>query len=305
MKMIDSDITEGLELNFGNKEAAMEIIHQMARGEGFGVIVGQGIRTMKEIFAEKHGADPEILQDIGMEAKGLEFSEYVTKESLAQQGGYGLALKGPQHDEAWLIFLDMVQNLMPTFEQKAENLHWFPMFRTWFSLNGLCKLPWNDIVPEGNKNTPEPAKVIPHVENYAKYFYAVTGRKVTLSDIILVSERVYNFQRIFNLRMGFGRREHDNIPYRAVGPVTEEEYESRAERYDKQLRDKVDYPPEGRSTTEKLAALREYRESQYQQLKDAVYKRRGWNADGVPTLEKVKELGIDFPDVVELIKKFQ
>ena len=43
-----------------------------------------------------------------MEAKGLEFSEYMTKESLAQQGGYGLALKGPQHDEAWLIFLDMV-----------------------------------------------------------------------------------------------------------------------------------------------------------------------------------------------------
>ena len=43
-----------------------------------------------------------------MEAKGLEFSEYMTKESLAQQGKYGLALKGPQHDEAWLIFLDMV-----------------------------------------------------------------------------------------------------------------------------------------------------------------------------------------------------
>ena len=83
-----------------------------------------------------------------MESKGLEFSEYMTKESLAQQGGYGLALKGPQHDEAWLIFLDMVHNFMPTFEQKAEALHWFPMWRTWFGLNGLCKLPWNDVVPE-------------------------------------------------------------------------------------------------------------------------------------------------------------
>ena len=64
-----------------------------------------------------------------MEAKGLEFAEYVSKESLAQQGGFGLALKGLQHDEAWLIFLDMVHNFMPTFEQKAEALHWFPMFR--------------------------------------------------------------------------------------------------------------------------------------------------------------------------------
>ncbi len=305
MKLIDSTITGGLDLSFGNKEAAMEIIHQMAKGEGFGVIVGQGVRKMKEIFAEKCGADAKTLRDIGMEAKGLEFSEYVTKESLAQQGGYGLALKGPQHDEAWLIFLDMVQNLMPTFEQKAENLYWFPMFRTWFGLNGLCKLPWNDIIPEDNKNTPEPAKVIAHVQNYAKYFYAVTGQRVTIDDIVLMSERVYNFQRIFNLRMGFGRREHDNIPYRAVGPVTEEEYESRAERYDRELKAKVGYAPEGKSTKERLVALREYRESQYERLKDAVYKRRGWNENGVPTLKKVKELEIDFPDVVELLEKSQ
>ncbi len=305
MGLIDKNVTGGLELNFGNKEAAMELLHQMARGEGFGAVVGQGIRRMKKLFAEKYGADPKIMRDIGMEAKGLEFSEYVTKESLAQQGGYGLTLKGPQHDEAWLIFLDMVHNLMPTFEQKAEALHWFPMFRTWFGLNGLCKLPWNDIVPEDNKNTPEPAKVMAHVENYAKYFYAVTGRKVTTDDLISMSEKVYNFQRIFNLRMGFGTREHDDIPYRAVGPVTEEEYENHAEHYDKQLREKVGFDPNGKSTKEKLTVLRKYREAEYERLKDAVYKRRGWNYNGVPTLEKVRELGIDTPDVVKLIEKFQ
>ncbi len=305
MGLIDKVVTGGLELNFGNKEAAMELLHQMARGEGFGVVVGQGIRRMKRLFAEKYGANLKVMQDIGMEAKGLEFSEYVTKESLAQQGGYGLALKGPQHDEAWLIFLDMVHNLMPTFEQKAEALYWFPMFRTWFGLNGLCKLPWNDIVPENNKNTSEPAKVMGHVENYAKYFYAMTGRKVTADDLILMSEKVYNFQRIFNLRMGFGTREHDDIPYRAVGPVTEEEYESHAEHYDKQLQEKIGFNPDGKSTTEKLRVLRKYREEEYERLKDAVYKRRGWNHNGVPTLKKVRELGIDLPDVMELIGKFQ
>jgi aldehyde:ferredoxin oxidoreductase len=305
MGLIKKEVTGGLEFNFGDKEAAMELLHQMARGEGFGVVVGQGIRRMKKFFAEKYGADAKMMRDIGMEAKGLEFSEYITKESLAQQGGYGLALKGPQHDEAWLIFLDMVNNLMPTFEQKAEALYWFPMFRTWFGLNGLCKLPWNDIVPEDNKNTAEPAKVMAHVENYVKYFYAVTGRKVTADDLIKMSEKVYNFQRIFNLRMGFGTREHDDIPYRAVGPVTEEEYESHAERYDKQLREKVGFNPEGKSTKEKLEALRKYREAEYEKLKDAVYKRRGWNRNGVPTLKKVKELGIDTSDVVKLIEKFQ
>jgi aldehyde:ferredoxin oxidoreductase len=302
MGLIDKTATDGLDLRFGNKEVALELVHQMATGKGFGAVVGQGVRQMKKLFAEKYGANPQVLQDIGMEAKGLEFSEYVTKESLAQQGGYGLALKGPQHDEAWLIFLDMVHNLMPTFEQKADNLHWFPMFRTWFGLNGLCKLPWNDVVPEDNKKTKEPAKVISHVENYAKFFSAVTGKQTAPEDIISMSERVYNFQRIFNLRMGFGTREHDNIPYRAVGPVTEEEYESRVERYDKQL-EKLGYNFKGETTKEKVAVLRKHREQEYEKLKDAVYKRRGWTSNGVPTVEKVKTLGIDFPDIIALLKE--
>lgn len=305
MGIIDKKATGGLDLRFGNKEAALELLHQMSTGEGFGGIAGQGIRKMKNIFIKEYGADPEILQDIGMESKGLEFSEYMTKESLAQQGGYGLTLKGPQHDEAWLIFLDMVSNFMPTFEQKAEALYWFPMWRTWFGLNGLCKLPWNDIVPEDNSSTPEPAKVMKHVEWYVDYFSAVTGINVNSDELIKMSEKVYNFQRIFNLRQGFGRREHDNIPYRAMGPVTKEEYESRIDRYDAQLKALNILDPEGKGTEEKLKALRKYREAQYESLKDATYKRRGWTHDGVPTVKKVRELGIDSPDIIDLVAQYQ
>ncbi len=300
--LITGSHTGGLDLYFGNRAAALEIVHQMARGEGFGKLVGLGIRRMKAIFAKDFGADPRIMADIGMESKGLEFSEYMTKESLAQQGGYGLALKGPQHDEAWLIFLDMVHNFMPTFEQKAEALHWFPMFRTWFGLCGLCKLPWNDIIPEDNRQTAEPAKVMKHVQWYAEYFSSVTGREASPDDLIRMSEAVYNFQRVFNLRMGFGRRAQDSLPYRAVGPVTELEYESRAERYDKQLVETYQVDIAGKQTAEKVALLRKFREEQYEKLKDAVYQRRGWTADGIPTLSTVKRLGIDFPEVVALLK---
>ena len=62
---------------------------------------------------------------------------------------------------------------------------------------------------------------------------------------------------------------------------------------------------EGKDTEEKLKALRTYREDQYEKLKDAVYKRRGWTNDGVPTAEKVKELGIDLPGVLEVLAKYQ
>jgi len=302
MNQITSEHTGGMQLYFGNRLEALELVHQMARGEGFGTVVGEGIRRMKAIFTRDYGADAAILQDIGMESKGLEFSEYMTKESLAQQGGYGMALKGAQHDEAWLIFLDMVHNFMPTFEEKAEALHWFPMFRTWFSLCGLCKLPWNDIVPEDNKDTPEPAKVMKHVNWYADYFTSVTGRQASPNDLIAMSEAVYNFQRVFNLKMGYGRRDQDWIPYRAVGPVTVEEYESRQERYDRQLVDKYAMAIEGLSSEEKVAALRKHREAQYEKLQDAVYKRRGWTTDGIPTVSTVKRLGIDFPEVLDVLQ---
>jgi len=228
------------------------------------------------------------------------------KESLAQQGGYGLCNKGPQHDEAWLIFADMVNNQMPTFENKAEALHYFPMFRTWFGLMGLCKLPWNDVQDPSNKLEAEPGKFPGHVRNYIDIVEGVTGIKLDNASLIEVSERVYNYQRAFILRMGSGRRQHDAVPYRSLGPVTKEEYESRAEQYyDKQMREKIGVDPAGKSTEEKIKILRAYREDQYEKLVDAVYKRRGWTNDGIPTVEKLKSIGMDLPEVLEVVKKYQ
>jgi aldehyde:ferredoxin oxidoreductase len=300
--------TGGLELRFGDAEAALELLHQMGKGKGFGAVVGEGIRRMKTRFAQDYNADPTFLNDIGMECKGMEYSEYVTKESLAMQGGYGLANKGAQHDEAWLIFMDMVNKQLPTFEDKAEALHYFPMWRTWFGLNGLCKLPWNDIEPADNRTRHsgiEAAKVPEHVQNYCDLFSGITGVEVTPDDLILQSERVYNFQRVFNRRMGFGQRKHDVIPYRSMGPVTKEEYESRAERYDAQLREKVGIDPTGMSIEKKVEALRNYREAQYETLCAAVYHRRGWTKDGVPTIAILKRLGIDFPEVIAVVRPDQ
>jgi aldehyde:ferredoxin oxidoreductase len=119
-----------------------------------------------------------------------------------------------------------------------------------------------------------------------------------------MSESVYNFQRVFNIRLGSGLRQHDAIPYRSMGPVTREEYESRAERYDRQLKELVGLDPDNMTLDEKRVALRAYREDQYEQLIDAVYKRRGWTPQGVPTLQTLQRLRIDFPEVVEVVKPY-
>src|SRR6056297_3655372 len=306
--ILNKERTGGLELTFGNSEALLELIHQIAQGEGFGKIAGQGVRRCKKYLTEHYQADEDFLNDIGMECKGMEFSEYGTKESLAQQGGYGIANKGPQHDESWLIFMDQVNNQIPTFEDKAEALYYFPLFRTWFSLVGLCKLPWNDIEPADNKKKFSgitAAKVPEHVENYCWIFEGVTGKKISPEDIIQQSEAVHNFQRLLNLKMSFGTRKNDAIPYRAMGPVTKKEYDSNVELYDKQLEEKVGFSTKGKTVEEKISALRTYRESQYQSLCDVVYKRKGWDENGVPTLETIKKLKIDFPEVLEVWENYQ
>jgi len=326
--ILNKERTGGLDLSWGNSDAALELIHQIARGEGFGKIIGRGVKQLKKYFAEEYNLSEEeakFVNDIGMESKGLEFSEYITKESLAQQGGYGFALKGPQHDEAWLIFEDMVRNNMPTFEQKANALWWFPNWRTSFGLLGLCKLPWNDIVPEDNRefatgaiekdgmkvpdDLADPAKIPEHVLNYVEYYNAVTGRNINSVDYIIMSERVYNFQRSINLLLipeGVTYRDLDSIPYRAVGPVTEEEYLSREDEYYlKQLKEEAAIDATNLSTEEKMKELRKLREARYEKLKNAVYRRRGWTDMGVPTLEKLHELGMDFPELLELVKKYQ
>ncbi|OFX21338.1 MAG: aldehyde:ferredoxin oxidoreductase [Bacteroidetes bacterium GWA2_31_9b] len=303
--ILNEERTGGIKLNFGNADGAMEVLHQMARGEGFGKIAGMGVRKMKEYFAAQGWGDAQFMQDIGMENKGLEYSQYVSKESLAQQGGYAMTNKGPQHDEAWLIFMDMVNNQIPTFEKKAEALHYFPMFRTWFGLMGLCKLPWNDVEPVDNAKTDEPAKVPEHLDNYVTIYKAVTGNEFDKHELIRMSERVYNFQRVFNIRRGYGLRKNDAQPYRAAGPVTVEEYESRAERYDKQMKEIIGIDPVGKTSAEKVAITRKYREDRYEQLLDAVYNRRGWTANGVPTIQHLKELGMDLPEVIDVVKNLQ
>ena len=302
--ILNEERTGGLKLNFGNADAAMELLHELARGEGFGKTAGIGVRKLKEMFIEKGWGDPVFLKEIAMENKGLEYSQYVSKESLAQQGGYAMTNKGPQHDEAWLIFMDMVNNQIPTFEKKAEALHYFPMFRTWFGLMGLCKLPWNDVEPENNAETDEPAKVPEHVDNYVTIYKAVTGKSFDKTELIRMSERVYNFQRIFNLRRGYGKRIHDAQPYRAAGPVTKEEYLSLEEQYDNQMKEIIGIDPKGKTVEERMAITKKHRENQYEKLLDAVYERRGWNKNGIPTIQHLKNLGMDLPELIETVTPY-
>jgi len=302
----------GYELTFGNIDAVDRLLHEIANGEGFGKIVGQGVVRGKKWVAEKYAARNGISQDdalaelnkFAMEVKGLEFSMYVTKESLAQQGGYGFALKGPQHDESWLIFIDQVHKELPTFKDKANALKWFPLIRTWFNATGLCKLPWIDVRNPEAARTDEPAKNIPTLTYYLDYLNATTGSSKTLQDILDDSERLYILQKLINLRHGKGTRISDQIPLRAMGPVYFNEYESRAEYYDGWLREQLNDSEIPAAPEKKHELLVAKRIEAYQQLCDVVYEEKGFSSDGIPKRETVEKFGLMDEQAEQLLREF-
>lgn len=303
----------GYSLRWGERETALRLIHEIAAGKGFGRIAGKGIRFLKGWIAENYGrnnhGDRAVvlseLEKFGMECKGLEFSLYITKESLAQQGGYGFALKGAQHDEAWMIFMDQVNNELPNFELKAKALKWFPLFRTWFNATGLCKLPWIDIRHPEAASTPEPAKNLPSAQYFVEHYNGTVGTNKNLDDLLRDSERLYTLQKLINLKHGVGTREHDQIPLRAMSPVYLEEYRSRQERYDSQLAEIVggeDRLPA--DLQQRLDLLIGIRQRHYQELCDAVYEEKGYDRNGVPTQETLAAFGLLDAETQALIERY-
>lgn len=308
---LTSEDMDGLDLPWRDGEKMMEFLHAMALGScSFAKEAGKGIRHMKGWISSRAAkrlgkTEQEIYEELslfGMECKGLEFSMYITKESLAQQGGYGFALKGPQHDEAWLIAIDQLHKELPTFQHKAVALRWFPLFRTWFNMTGLCKLPWIDVRHPEAKHTELPYRNMPTVEYYVEFVNATLGTEKTIDDLLEESERVYTYQKLVNLRQGFGTREFDKIPLRAMAPVFDNEFQSRRDYYIEYLRDVAGLSVNGQSDAELLSELHNYRLKQYEGLTDAVYEEKGYDAHGIPTDETLEKFGLASAENMEIVK---
>jgi aldehyde:ferredoxin oxidoreductase len=302
----------GYALSWGDIEGVDRLLHETARGEGIGKICGQGVHRAKKWVAERYAgrtgtSQEEVLAELSnfaMEVKGLEFSMYLCKETLAQQGGYGFALKGPQHDEAWLIFIDQVNKEIPSFKEKAAALKWFPLIRTWFNAVGLCKLPWIDVRHPEAAKTKNPAQNQPTLAYYVKYLNATLGCNKTVQDILDDSERLQLLQKLINLRQGKGTRSSDQIPLRAMGPAYFNEYEARADYYDAWLKEQTGEGGLPEDPTARHRLILNLRNQAYEKLCDAVYKEKGYTLDGIPLPEKLQGFGLLDDQALALLSSF-
>ncbi len=107
----------------------------------------------------------------------------------------------------------------------------------------------------------------------AKLYTLVTGIDITPEELKRCGERIQNAARLFNIREGLGRKD-DTLPWKVMHePIPDEG------------------PAKGALVTQAELDL----------MLDDYYDSRGWTKQGVPTVEKLKELGMD--DLIGIAEK--
>jgi aldehyde:ferredoxin oxidoreductase len=99
----------------------------------------------------------------------------------------------------------------------------------------------------------------------AKLYSLVTGFEINADELKKCGERIQNAARLFNVREGLGRKD-DSLPWKVMHePIPDEG------------------PSKGAFVTQAELDL----------LLDDYYESRGWTREGVPTKEKLMELGME------------
>ena len=203
--IIDSSDTGGLKLSFGDSEAVFELIQKIARREGIGDVLAEGVKRAAEVF----GGDS---ADFAMHVKGLEISGYDSRNAPAMMLAYMTADVGAHHNRAWAITYDIEVGRDLITEDKAAKVIELQHIRPLMDCLGTCRLQWVELgLP---------------LDYYAPAMKAITGLDRSWDDLLHVSERVWNLTRAFWMREieGFGR-EWDYPPPRwykdpvATGPT--------------------------------------------------------------------------------------
>ena len=112
------------------------------------------------------------------------------------------------------------------------------------------------------------------LKDMAKYYTLATGIEMTPEELIKAGERINNLARVINIREGKGTREYDTLPWKIMN---------------------VPVPDEG------VAKGAVVNQKEFDIGLDDYYSVRGWTKDGIPTPEKLKELGLD--NLVSIVKK--
>jgi aldehyde:ferredoxin oxidoreductase len=232
------DIT-GPDLKFGNADAIVEYTKDIAYRKGFGNKLAEG--SKKLAMSYNH---PEI----SISVKGQELPAYDPRGAYGHALEYATSNRGGCHVRGYMIspeILGLPEKLDPLVTTNKP--FWTKTFQDLTAVidsAGDCLF----------------TSFALGADDYRDLLNAVTGFEYTTEEMMKAGERIWNLERVFDLKVGFTGKD-DTLPERFLNTPM------------------PDGPVKG-SVVPLSVMLPEY------------YTLRGWSKDGVPTDAKLKELNI-------------
>lgn len=229
----------GRSLNFGDADVMVEMVRAIGYREGFGDILAEGSYRLVEKFGH-----PEY----SMSVKKQEFPGYDGRGAQGMWLQYATSNRGACHVRGYMTSPEILGSpvKLDPFETK-DKASWVKTFQDLTAVvdsSGICL--FNTFAFGG-----------PEILEYLK---AAAGIEMTLEELMKTGERIWNLERLFNLKAGLTGKD-DKLPERLVKESVSEG------------------PAKGR-VVELDKMLPEY------------YQLRGWDKEGIPTKERLKELGL-------------
>jgi len=237
--------TEGIALSFGDGNALIELIHLIARKEGIGKLLSEGVKIAS---GEIPGSSV-----FAMHVKGLELPGYDPRGMKGQALTYALADRGACHVRSNTLRPELLGIPEPVdrygYEGKAKIVRELQLNYTIFDCLIACLF----------------GTLALSMEDYLGALAAISGWSIDHEELQTIAERVWNLTRLFNVREGFTRKE-DTLPERLFSEASSEG------------------PSKGQVVNR----------DKFEEMLDEYYKLAGWDkATGVPTEEKLKDLGLE------------
>jgi len=255
-KILTREDTGGLDLAWGNGQSMEALIRQMACGEGFGAVLGKGVRRAAQIIGR--GADY-----YAAHVKGLEMSGYHPDNMMGTALGYAVASRGADFNDVysaiehkWLPNEEIEEFGTPkasdltSIRGKAELVRRAMIVGTVVDSLGLCKVPTLSLISAYD------------LVAEAELATELTDETFAVADLFAAGERIVNTERLINLRCGASDAD-DRLPDMF---------------FDK------DY-----NAGQEPSKPAEWMEP----MKKEFYRVMGWDDQGRPTGSKLAELGIE------------
>jgi aldehyde:ferredoxin oxidoreductase len=211
--VLTKDETSHIDLRFGNTEAMVKLVDMIAKREGLGDILAEGVMRASQRIGKGS-------EKYAMHVKGKEvpMHEPRGKTGLALQ--YTLSPSGADHMQAAHdpVFQANVENIKPLgiiepvdrLSLGPDKVRLFKYLQLWWNLlDCLCVCKFV-IAPHG-------AGVF-KINHLVDIVNAVTGWNTSLLELMMASDRSISLAREFNLREGF-TKEDDQLPMRFYEPL--------------------------------------------------------------------------------------